>query len=203
MKDLLVYVADLDAEVTIGALLRRPARLGLRHLTFDIKRHPMRDSGMVKDGPELARMLKGRYHRVVLLWDHHGSGWEQHHQPPAAAARLQERLDTCTWRDASAAIVLVPELEAWVWHDSSTVGRHLGLAPEDLAARVRDYAARHHATPEQVMRTAPKELLAAVLGRRVRPEDFARLAELAAPEAWAVCDSFRAFRDALRSWFAA
>jgi hypothetical protein len=33
---------------------------------------------MVKEGPEIARALvkKTEYSRLILVWDHHGSGWD-------------------------------------------------------------------------------------------------------------------------------
>jgi len=44
MKDLLLYVADADAQAFMNSLLHKPLALGIRQITFDIERHPQRDS---------------------------------------------------------------------------------------------------------------------------------------------------------------
>lgn len=58
MKDLLIYVADADAEAFLRSVLVKHQALGIRAVTFDIMRHPQRDAGMVQTGAELARMQK-------------------------------------------------------------------------------------------------------------------------------------------------
>lgn len=58
MKDLLLYVADADAQAFMNSLLNRPLALGIREITFSIERHPQRDPGMVQSGSELTRMKK-------------------------------------------------------------------------------------------------------------------------------------------------
>ena len=116
MKDLFVLTADADAEALMRAVLSRHKALQIRQIDFDIKRFPGRDNGMVKEGPEIARVLvnKSEYSRLLLMWDHHGSGWEKLN-PDQAAIRIQERLDGVTWTGRSSAMVLVPELEEWLW----------------------------------------------------------------------------------------
>lgn len=76
MKDLFVLTADLDALAVMRAVPGRPQAIGIRPISFEIDRHPMRDSGVVSTGPELVRLRKTTFDRVLLLWDHHGSGWE-------------------------------------------------------------------------------------------------------------------------------
>src|SRR5690349_1171431 len=102
MKDLFVLTADSDSQALIRSILVRYKALGIRQISFDVSRHSGRDPGMVKDGPELARMLvnKTKYERLILVWDHHGSGWESR-SPGDAARRIQERLDGTTWTDRS------------------------------------------------------------------------------------------------------
>lgn len=40
MKDLLLYVADADAQAFLNSLLNKPMALDIRQITFDIERHP-------------------------------------------------------------------------------------------------------------------------------------------------------------------
>src|ERR1035438_5004683 len=133
MKDLLVYTACRDSQVTIQAILGRCRALGIGALDYHVERCPGHDPGMVNKGPELVRMqYKGHFAKAILVWDHHGSDWDLRYSPEQAALHMQHRLDTCTWKDASAAIVVVPELEEWLWHDPAALCRHWGITPETL-----------------------------------------------------------------------
>jgi hypothetical protein len=77
MKDLFVLTADSDAQALIKAVLGRYRDLQIHPISFEIQRLTGRDSGMVKEGPEIARALvkKAEYSRLILVWDHDGSGW--------------------------------------------------------------------------------------------------------------------------------
>jgi hypothetical protein len=58
MKDLFVLTADADALALMSSILARHEALGIRLITFEVIRHPMKDAGVIKDGPETARMYK-------------------------------------------------------------------------------------------------------------------------------------------------
>jgi hypothetical protein len=72
MTDLFVLTADTDTLAVMNAVLARPGDLGIRPVSFKVDRHVGRDPGVVKDGPELARMKapKREFGKVILLWDH-------------------------------------------------------------------------------------------------------------------------------------
>ena len=112
MKDLFVLTADSDAEAVMRSILVRHKALGIRPIEAKVMRFAGRDSGMVKEGPEIARALvkKSEYSHLILLWDHHGSGWDNRASEWALDA-IQQRLDGVTWAGRSAAIVAVPELK--------------------------------------------------------------------------------------------
>lgn len=115
MKDLFGLTADADAEAIFKSVLSRHEALNIRPVEFDVKRFPGRDSGMVRQGPEIARVSvdKGHYHKLLLAWDHDGSGWERK-SPDQAEGLIQERLNGVTWMNRSAAMAFVPELEVWL-----------------------------------------------------------------------------------------
>jgi hypothetical protein len=135
MKDLYVMTADSDAQALVKALLRRSRELRIRPVSAEVERLTSRDSGMMKEGPEIARAMvrKSEYSRLILIWDHHGSGWDNR---PAdqARAQIQTRLDGVTWMDRSAAVVIVPEPEEWLWHWAG-VARCLGAKAADSKLR--------------------------------------------------------------------
>jgi hypothetical protein len=73
-KDLLVLVADLDAEETIKTLLSQPQKLGIKPIEYKMLRHPQRDSGCYTDAHNLLRSQYHLYHKAIVVFDYHGSG---------------------------------------------------------------------------------------------------------------------------------
>ena len=206
MRDLFVLTADADSQAMIGALLRRVAALHIRPISFEVRRFPGRDSGMVKEGPEIARVLvkKTEYSRLMLFWDHHGSGWERL-ASEAAEDRVQQRLDGATWTGRSCAIVAVPELEEWLWTCPDGIAGHVGLTTIDFRVLLNPIATKLGRSLEQCCRQKPKELFEAVLYRRTRrgplPEDFRHLGSTLDVELMLSSTSFARFAAALQSWF--
>ncbi|MGA3190083.1 MAG: hypothetical protein ABSF22_23495 [Bryobacteraceae bacterium] len=206
MKDLFVFTADADAEGLIRSVLQRPKALGIRPITFDVERHVGRDPGMVKDGPEIARMKvqKSEYARLVLIWDHEGSGWHAL-TPDTAVAQIQQRLNGVTWENRSAAIVLVPELEEWIWRCRTSLARHLGLGARDFERRIADIAVGQNLPVERFVKEHPKELFGELFYQKRRsqplPEDFSNVAASADLDAWASSKTFNRFRTVLQEWF--
>jgi hypothetical protein len=208
MKDLFVMTADSDAQALMKAVLRRPRTLGIRPISFEVQRLTGRDPGMVKEGPELVRAMvrKTDYARMLLVWDHEGSGW--HSDPPdGAVTRIQERLDGVTWSDRSAAIVIVPELEEWLWHCPKGMARCLGLDIDAVERDVSLEATKLKLTPERCRREKPKELFEAVFYRSKRHKpllkDFDALGSYANLKDWRKSSTFSRFVDTLKAWFPA
>jgi hypothetical protein len=206
MKDLFVLTADSDMEALLRAVLARHRDLQIHPLSFDVRRFTGRDSGMVKEGPEIARVMisKTEYSRLILIWDHHGSGWHDL-RPAEAVTRIEQRLNGVTWTDRSAAVVVVPELEEWLWHCPTTIAQHLDLnsaAFDELTARA---AVQIERSRERCCRELPKELFELIFyyksRRKPLPEDFRMLGSSANLSNWVRSESFDRFVGILRAWF--
>lgn len=199
--------ADADTLAFLKSLLGRYEALGIHNITFEQVRHTMRDSGVVKDGPETARFYKGKCHRALLLWDHHGSGLEKRYSPEKSATMVQERLDAVNWRDKSAAVVIVPELEEWLWRSPSSIVTYFNVQQSILDTWVAEYTTRKRMPREQTMQTLPKELFEHIcinkLRQSISPRDFEELGKLASVMALQQSDSFSRILSLLREWFPA
>ncbi len=177
MKDLFVFTADADALAVIRSVLDRPSAIGIRPITCDVDRHFGRDSGMVKDGPELIRMRvkKTEVQNVMLIWDHHGSG-EESRPPEKSRAAIQLRLRQVTWEDRSDAVVVVPEVEEWLWHDLGALAHGLGIDATRLQPHIDSFVVKQSKDFLTCKRTHPKELfehcLYQVSKRKPLPDDF-------------------------------
>lgn len=204
MKDLFVLTADTDAMVAMRSVLQRHMSIGIRPVTFDMDRHTMRDSGVVRDGHVFVRRHKGKYHKVLLLWDHHGSGFDSL-EPRRCIEIVQERLNLVTWQGDSGAVVLVPELEEWLWHNEASLCSRLGISTADLQIWVEEYARKKNTTVAKVKQEQPKELFEYVCiekaRRTISPKDFQEIARVASLVDWQNSDSFRAIVSLLQSWF--
>ena len=207
MKDLFVLAADADAQALLQSLLSRHRALGIRPISYHVHRFPGRDSGMVQTGPEIARVLvdKSQYSRLLLIWDYHGSGWESK-GVAHFAARIQERLNGVTWHQRASAVVLVPELEEWLWHCNRSIAMHLAMSETELGTSAGHAATRLGKPVEHSMQELPKELFEIVLHSRLRrqplPEDFSILGASAKIGDLHRSKSFDSFNRILQSWFA-
>jgi hypothetical protein len=205
MKDLLLFVADADAQAFLNSLLNKPLALGIRQITFDIERHPLRDSGMVQSGSELTRMKKGRYQKALLTWDHHGSGRDHRQSPEQVSAEIQDKLDSYTWSENSSVTVFVPELEQWIWYSENALLSYCGISADQLNTWLSDRSGKLGKPVEVLKAEQPKELFEYVIRERLRrtisPRDFSEIGNRAGVSDLMGCGSFRSIVDVLRSWF--
>lgn len=134
MKDLIVLAPDRDIEHAVEGLLRRSSELGIRPILHDIYVHPHRDPGCLRESQDFLRPFLRMYSHALVIFDQSGCGQEKQ-----SSERLQEDVEAKIaangWGERSAAVVLVPELEVWVWSDSPHVPACLGWSPEERALR--------------------------------------------------------------------
>jgi hypothetical protein len=125
LKDLIVLTADLDAKLGIGTVLRRAAALRIRELSSDVIRHDRRDNGVFREAPEQLRSQLRNYSFAVVICDREGCGRE-----PLTRKQIEENLETRLqangWVDRACAIVIDPELEAWLWGDRNALAAVIG-----------------------------------------------------------------------------
>ena len=206
MKDLLVYAADADMASFLNEILKKPEALGIRQIDFTVKRYPGRDSGMVINSAELARVEKGKYHKVMLIWDHHGSGREHRQSATDVAGEIQNNLDMVTWQNNSVIIIVEPEFEQWLWYCEQAMSKHFGMAAEQLQQWCEEYAGEQGVSPADIKEQNPKGLLEYTmdkcLDRSLSPRDFEKIGRLASINNLQDCESFRKFTKTLQGWFA-
>jgi hypothetical protein len=113
MKDLVLLVADKNAQFALKGALGRPEALAIRSIEFEFRVHPGRDGGARRTGPEVLALERRRFKHALLVLDFEGSGTDS---PNAKGLeeQLDERLKT-QWKEKAKAIVIEPELDAWVW----------------------------------------------------------------------------------------
>jgi hypothetical protein len=194
---LVVLVADKNMEATVRGLLERHEILGIRPLRADVFVHPYRDPGVLNDAHNFLRPLHKQYERALVLFDHEGCGRETQ-TPSQLQAGVRQRLESSGWSGRCEVILLVPELEVWVWSDSPYVPQALGLGSEELAQVLNQYGKTATGKPER-----PKEAMETALRRSRIPRSSALYSELARNVNLQRCadPAFQQLRDTLRQWF--
>ena len=203
MKDLWVLVADADIEATIGTLSTcRQQSLGIRKIEFTITRHPDRDPGCRRKAATMARGFRKDHNHALVHFDKNGSGDESSNRSDIQIA-VEKDLYQGGWQNKSKAIVMEPELEAWVWSASNNVGRILGWErTETLREWLRDHqlwldGETKPPDPKSAMKRAVRE-------RRIRLNSTT-FGDLARKVGLKTCKdpAFREMVATLQGWFPA
>lgn len=201
--DLVVLVADADAEWTMRTLLgQRSESLGIRRLKFEVVRHPGRDAGVFMRAAEFLRLYLRRARYAIVMLDREGSGRENW-TVAEIEAQIEADLRRNGWQHGASenpravAIVLDPELEVWVWHQLPRVAEVVGLSEKRLAEVLSSTARSPNGKPQRPKETLQKALRAG--GRPFSPSIFRELAETVSLRA-----SERAYdklKTTLQTWF--
>ena len=204
-KDLVVLVADGHQKQTVATLLtKRQPSLGIRQVPInidsDIFTHPNSDPGVFKEAGRFLSVFAQQYQHALVLID---AEWGE---DPLSAEEIEEKvqddLNRNGWKGQSAVIVIDPELEIWVWSQSSHVPRLFGTDWETI----KDLGHRTNYWQEgETKPSRPKELLEEVLRRTRKRRSAALYQQLARKVGLRTCqdDSFARFREVLQGWFPA
>ena len=201
MKDLYVLVADQDMAETLKALLRRPESLGIRSTRHLVEKHIQHDPGCRTDASRRLRPHLRQYCRAIVVLDKKGCGRESASREDIQH-EVERDLATDGWSDRAKAIVIDPELEAWVWSGSPHVAEVLGWSKgyEDLKAWLvdRDLWSASSAKPSE-----PKAAMRAALRETRRPPSAALFGQIAQRVTLrrCQCPAFAELKRTLQHWF--
>jgi len=202
--DLVILVPGKDERETFDALLSsRWKSLGIRQVHYKILVHPHRDSGCWQGAPEVLEPFVRLADRVLVVFDHEGSGREAE-PPDQVAADVRVRLARAGWEQRAEVLVLQPELENWVWSDSPHLDQVAGWSGQNPPLRqwLRDHQLWPVGHPKP---PRPKECLEQTLRRVGMPRSSALYRRLAEKVSLERCTdpAFSRFRELMRGWFPA
>ena len=200
-RDLVVLAADLDAEQVMTALLsKRTKSLRIRPLKHDIIRHPEHDPGCLLQSGGILSVYARTHDHAVVVFDRDGSGKEV--KPRENLEAQVEAGLAAIWGDRAVAIVIDPELEAWVWNTSAELPGLLGWSgdeslPEWLVGK------GFLKSPDQVKPAMPKDAMRAVLSEVHRKPSSAIFRQIAEKVSFSKCTdpAFLKLLTTLRKWF--
>jgi len=200
-SDLVILVPDNNMAAAIRGVLSRPKALAIHRLLFDVYVHVERDPGCLNRGHDFLRPLTKTYAHALILFDRDGSGQETQTRESLEEA-VTRRMAAAGWEDRGRAIVLDPELEVWVWSDSTHVDRCLGWQGRqpDLRTWLRQQGSWLQDDPKPA---DPKGAMETVLKRARKPRSSSIYEQIAQKVSFRRCadPAFLRFRELLRKWF--
>jgi hypothetical protein len=202
MKDLLVVVADQDAEFLLKTLLNRIQGIErLLPFTFDIVRHPQRDAGCATQLIDFVRSNIRDYKYLLVLFDYEGSGLETE-TCDSIESKIKESLNRNGWENKNACIVFKPELETWLWVNNT----HLNAVTDwednqDIYKWIRERGFDFSNQTQKPVR--PKEAFLTVLRKQSIPRSASLFSDLAKRASYRNCmdPSFNNFLRVIKEWF--
>jgi hypothetical protein len=203
MKDLVVLAADKDLELTLRGLFSRPQAIGIREISYSIFIESEHDPACAMRGVQSLAIFAAQYQHALLIFDHEGCG-KENLTKEKLSGDLNEEFVRSAWGDRAKAIVISPELEAWVWSDSPHVDEIAGWQRHrpGLRSWLRDHGwlQQNEVKPE-----SPKEAFEAALRERKIPRSSSLYLQMAQKVSLKRCvdPSFNEFCNLLRQWFPA
>ena len=201
--DLIVLVADKSMEAAIeGALLRQKA-LGIRSISYEIKRHSEKDCGCRTNGVEFLSIFAKQYEHALLIFDYEGCGAEGT-SIDKLESELRNDLEHHGWAGRGDVLIINPELEIWVWSDSPWVDEILGW--KGRVPKLRQWLQQKHPVYWPELRTKPlrpKEAFQASLREVKKVPSASLFKHLAESVSFNSCTdpAFGKFRALLKQWF--
>lgn len=200
-RDLIVLVADSNMKAALQGILGRSDSLRIRQVTFQILVHPERDAGCRLRGWELLRTQQRDYHYSLLAFDREGCGAEASSRMDLEA-EAERQLAEAGWAGRSAAIVINPELDAWMWSDSPHLDDILGWQGRQPSLR-EWLEKRGQLVAGETKPARPKETLEAAVKAARKARSSALYREVAERVSLERCTdpAFSKLRVTLRHWF--
>ena len=198
--DLVCLVADSNMEATITQLFQRTESLGTRVFEYEVVSHPDSDPGCFKNGEEILNVYCSTTEHALVILDYEWGG-----VPASSGSELEDQLEQSLNRRYkegwARAVVIEPELEAWVFSTSPHVARILGW-PSNKHLR-STLASMNLWQAGQPKPSDPKAALEEALRRRQIARSSSIYRELAKNVSTKSCKdrAFIRMRTLLQDWF--
>ena len=201
--DLLCLVADRNMSAAVAGLLSRPESLGIPSIAHRLQTHPRHDPGCFHEGADFLRAQQSEAAHALIILDHDWDG-----APADSGLELEDLLEGQFAQAGidgwARAVVIEPELEAWIFSGSIHVAEALGWTSRSPG--LREALASQGLWPVDCRKPPdPKEAMEWAL-RQVRvPRSSSIYGEVASKVSTTNCTdrAFVRFRQILQEWFPA
>jgi hypothetical protein len=201
MKDLIVLVPDKNVQFGMEGLLSRFRPLNMKQISYEIFVHPLHDPGVYHDAAKFLRSFSNQYLYALVFLDREGSGREKD-PSEKIAGKVKREIERNGWPDRGEVIVFDPEMETWIWTESTDVAKALGW---DDYSELKTWLMQREVNWRQnaLKPERPKEAVELSLKRKGIPRSSSIYREIANNVDFNRCqdNSFREFRGILQKWF--
>jgi len=199
--DLVVLVADKDMEFAFRGIIEHKESLEIRDISVEVYRHPEHDPGCLLRAHDFLRSFINQFRYAIVAFDRHGCG-RGNTARTELEGEVELLLEQNGWPGHSAAIVIEPELENWVWSDSPHVAAKLGW-------KGRKPTLKQWLVEEQLLVSGatkplqPKEAMQKALRHVRKPRSSSLFGQLAREMPVERCEdpAFQKLKTVLRKWF--
>lgn len=201
MKDLIVLTADKNTEFLLNGLFPRiPVLQEIQQIDFDIYTHIHKDAGVFNTAHEFLRPFCGRYRYALVVFDHEGCGHELLSRE-AIEQQIESLLFTNGWPGRAGVIVISPEIENWVWVNSTHIKRAITWEfAQDIYNWLHSEGLQD---PASLKPSRPKEAFEAILYQTQTPRSSSIYREIAENASYRRCTdpAFLKMIQLLQTWF--
>ena len=200
-RELVILVADKDMAQALKGILERPEALGIRAINPVIHIEAQHDAACAQRGVSFLSMFSEDYRHGLLMFDHLGSGKERI-SPQNLQKNLNDEFRQTGWGERARAIVLVPELETWVWGTSPHVAEIAGWKNGNSKLR-RWLREQGWLESGEVKPQEPSKAFRAALRAANTKRSSSLYLRIARKVSLTRCkdETFQEFKEILRNWF--
>ena len=202
VKDLIVLVADGNIAASFKGIATRTDSLAIRDVQFDVYVSQNHDPGCLLRSNDFLQSFARQYKYALVIFDKDGCGRKQVTRE-ALEIEVEDRLASTGWQARGKAVVIDPELEAWVWSDFPHVADILGWQAGLPSLRNR-LIETGFLTGSQIKPEKPKEAVEAILRQVRKPRSSSIYKQLAETVGLHRCSdpAFLKLKSTLQGWFA-
>ena len=198
MKNLLILCADPSIKVTVETLLaKRKKSLNISDISYELKVHDDRDTGVLNEGLELTRKYRNQFHKFILIFDYDGCGSSE--SPEEIRERLLNQGRSLGFSEDNLELIIInPELEIWVWKNIIHLAKMVGWTESQLRDWLKSNYGIENKKPEK-----PQAVYRKLLWHRQKPKSADNFRYLAEKISLRNCQEqgFKLFSETLRKWF--
>ena len=197
-KDLALLVADKNMDFAMRGILSRPESLGIRRVDYQTFASGT-DGGVRTAGHATLGLLRNQFHHGLMMFDREGSGAEA--TDPLELEQQSDDQLRKLWGDRAKAIVLVPEVDVWMWGSDNALSRIVGwTGTEGIRVWLRQQGFEFDGNEKPVR---PKEAMECLMKEVRKPRSSRLYEEIIKAISLRNCvdPSFHRLRAVLRAWF--
>lgn len=200
-SDLVVLTADKNMKFAMEGLLSRPQALAVRPLSPVYYIHPERDPGCLLHSDAFLRPFVRRFSHAIVMFDREGCGQETRTRADLER-HVESELSRSGWGDRAAVIVIDPELEDWVFSDSTEVDAAMGWKGKNPTLRIW-LETQRYLKVGGIKPARPKEAMEAALRHVRMPRSSSIYGDLGRQVGFGRCtdSAFHKLKATLREWF--